>query len=142
MSEIVYILSNAAMRGLLRIDMTDKENLVTHMEELYDLNVPVQYDCIYACTVKDGEAVRKNLHSEFAESQLHSNHSYFRMPPEPAVKALKAYEVEDITFYVREQIDASLLQEEKDARRQAREYLVKTDPTVSSAKDLHLMPAL
>ena len=47
----VYILSNPVMPGLVKIGMTERENLDARLKELYSTGVPVPFVCEYACQV-------------------------------------------------------------------------------------------
>jgi hypothetical protein len=138
MAEIVYVLSNPGMQGQLKIGMTDKEDISLRMKELYTTGVPFPFDCVYACTVEDNEKVEKLMHEKFAKQRPNRGREFFRLKPEQAVKALKAYEIEDVTPGFREDFDSSLTEAERDARRAARREAEKLDPSVAEAKDLHL----
>lgn len=46
---IVYILSNEAMPGLLKIGLTTRKDLSARLRELYTTGVPVPFRCEYAC---------------------------------------------------------------------------------------------
>lgn len=52
---IVYVLTNSAMPGLVKIGMTTRESIDTRMKELYSTGVPVPFDCEYACEVKTSD---------------------------------------------------------------------------------------
>jgi hypothetical protein len=136
-AEIVYVLSNPAMPGLLKIGMTDKTNLALRMKELYTTGVPLPFDCVYACIVEDNAVTEKAMHSKFAKYRINPNREFFKVGAKSVVKALKKYELQDITTCFRMDFDSTLLEEEKDARRSARRKLARIDPTVTEAKELH-----
>jgi hypothetical protein len=136
--EIVYVLSNPGMSGLLKIGMTDKEDIVLRMKELYTTGVPFPFDCVYACVVENNEKVESLMHEKFAKQRPNQGREFFKLKPERAIKALKPYEIEDVTPGFREEFDSPLTDAERDARRMARREAVKLDPTVAEAKDLHL----
>ncbi|MDR1067628.1 MAG: GIY-YIG nuclease family protein [Clostridiales Family XIII bacterium] len=138
MSEIVYILSNAAMPGLLKIGLTDKDDLSIRMKELYTTGVPVPFDCVYACIAEDNAKVEKAMHDKFAKQRLNPRREFFRLKAARAVTALKHYEIEDITTGFRSELDAPLTKAEKAARWEERHELEQIDPTVAEAKDLHV----
>ena len=58
---IIYILSNPAMPGLVKIGKTT--NLDDRMSSLYSTGVPVPFHCMYAKRVKNYSEVEKKLHS-------------------------------------------------------------------------------
>jgi hypothetical protein len=136
-AEIVYVLSNPAMPGLLKIGMTDKTNLSLRMKELYTTGVPLPFDCVYACIVEDNAVVEKAMHTKFAKHRINPKREFFKVGARATVKALKKFELQDITSCFRMDFDSHLLEEEKDARRSARRKLERTDPTIAEAKGLH-----
>lgn len=137
MSEIVYILSNPAMPGLLKIGMTDKADLSLRMKELYTTGVPLPFDCVYACIVEDNAAAEKAMHTKFAKDRINPKREFFKIAAKTAVKTLKKYELQDITTCFRVDFDSDLLDDEKEARRSARKKLERSDPTIAEAKSLH-----
>jgi hypothetical protein len=137
MPEIVYVLSNPAMPGILKIGMTDKGDVSERMSELYSTGVPLPFDCVYACIVDDNTAVEKAMHKKFARQRINPRREFFKLKPERVIKALKPYEIEDITPVFREDFDAPLTEAERGARRKVRTALEKADPSVAEAKELH-----
>jgi len=77
------------------------------------------------------------MHETFEKQRVNPRREFFKLSAKRAVKALKQYEVYDVTPGFRNNLDAELLDEEKDARRKARRKLEKDDPQVAKAKDLH-----
>lgn len=51
--QIVYVLTNSAMPGLVKIGKTTRNDLSSRMSELFSTGVPVPFDCVYACEVDD-----------------------------------------------------------------------------------------
>jgi len=49
---IVYVLSNEAMPGLIKIGLTKRDELEARLNELYSTGVPLPFTCEYACRVK------------------------------------------------------------------------------------------
>jgi hypothetical protein len=137
MSEIVYILSNPDMRGVLKIGRTSRDDVSVRMKELYTTSVALPFDCVYACIVKDNKEVESLMHKRFEKYRRAPRREFFKVSAREAVKALKRYELEDVTPAVREESDAKLLVDERDARRAARRELEKIDPSVAEAKYLH-----
>lgn len=76
---IVYVLTNPAMPGLVKIGMTTRDNLDTRMRELYGTGVPVPFECAYACKVKtsDCSKIEKALHIAFAPNRINANREFF-----------------------------------------------------------------
>ena len=57
---VIYILSNPAMPGLVKIGKTT--NLDDNMSSLYSTGVPVPFHCVYAKRVQNYSEVEKKLH--------------------------------------------------------------------------------
>ena len=49
---LVYVLTNSAMPGMVKIGMTQRADLEQRMKELYGTGVPVPFECAYACKVR------------------------------------------------------------------------------------------
>ncbi len=64
MRELVYILTNPALSGLVKIGKTTK-NLEERIKELSNTSVPEKFKCYYCHEVKDCNAVEKKLHYIF-----------------------------------------------------------------------------
>ena len=57
MSNIVYVLTNPAMPGIVKIGMTDRPDVQHRMGDLYTTGVPLPFDCVIAREIVDREAV-------------------------------------------------------------------------------------
>jgi hypothetical protein len=137
MAEIIYLLSNPAMPGLLKIGKTDKDDMAARMRALYTTGVPVPFDCVYACVVESNEAVGKALHERFAKKRINPKREFFAVKAKTAVREMKRYELEDVTPEFRKRFDSPLLDTEREARRQIRREAAREDPAVAEAKYLH-----
>lgn len=64
MSGIIYVLTNPAMPGLVKIGMTARDDPRVRMDELYtkSAGVPVPFHCVRAVRVDDERAAEKALH--------------------------------------------------------------------------------
>ena len=96
MSEIVYILTNDCMPGIVKIGRTTN-NVEKRMKELYKTGVPIPFDCHYAGVVKDANEVEKVLHEAYGDSRINKNREFFRLSPERARAILSYISVEDVT---------------------------------------------
>ncbi len=95
MSEIIYILTNEAMPGYVKIGKTTN-NLEQRVRELSaSTSVPLPFTVFYACTVKDVNFVE--LHDAFDDNRVNPKREFFRVAPERVVAALKLAEIENIT---------------------------------------------
>lgn len=87
MAEIVYILVNEAMPGLIKIGRTNGE-LATRIRGLYQTGVPLPFELFYACEVKDAAFAEAQLHEAFGDHRVSKNREFFRLAPEKARAAL------------------------------------------------------
>jgi len=112
MSDIVYVLTNAAMPGLVKIGYTSQAEAQTRIAQLYSTGVPVPFDVAFAATVESAEKVEEALHTAFGPSRINSKREFFRIDPEQAIAILRLFQKEDTTVEVEKQggeIDAESL---------------------------------
>jgi hypothetical protein len=138
MAEIVYILTNPVMPGVVKIGKTDKEEVRLRVRELFTTGVPVPFDCVYACIVEKNEETERLLHRQFAAMRINPRREFFWLSSEDAVAALKPHELSDVTPEVRADADSAIPEEEKDARWNARQKAISETPEYAEGKDLHL----
>jgi hypothetical protein len=97
MSEIIYILTNEAMPGYVKIGKTST-SLEQRVRELStSTSVPLPFTCFYACTVKNASFVEHQLHDAFDENRVNPKREFFMIAPERVVAALKLAQIENIT---------------------------------------------
>ncbi len=97
MSEIIYILTNEAMPGYVKVGRTST-SLEQRIRELSaSTSIPIPFTCFYACTVKDAQFVEHQLHDAFDDSRTNPRREFFQIAPERVVSALKLAEIENIT---------------------------------------------
>ena len=112
MSDIVYVLTNPAMPGLVKIGYTSQEEAQTRVAQLYSTGVPVPFDVVFAATVESADKVEQALHTAFGPNRINPKREFFRIDPEQAVAILRLLQKEDATQQVEEQggeIDAESL---------------------------------
>ncbi|WP_300702124.1 GIY-YIG nuclease family protein [Bacteroides sp.] len=114
---IVYVLTNSAMPGLVKIGMTTRESIDTRMKELYSTGVPVPFYCVYACEVKvsDCAKIEKALHKAFEPNRINANREFFNIKAEQATAILELFDRKDITSEVTAEIENDLTPEDKAA---------------------------
>lgn len=56
---IIYVLTNPAMNGLVKIGKTSRESVDQRLNELYSTGVPVPFECVFAGKVEDESKVEK-----------------------------------------------------------------------------------
>lgn len=97
MSDIIYILTNEAMPGFVKIGKTST-SLEQRVKELSaSTSVPLPFTCFYACTVKDAAFAERQLHDAFDNQRVNPRREFFQISPERVVAALKLAEIENIT---------------------------------------------
>lgn len=96
MSEIIYVLTNEAMPGLVKIGRT--KDLEKRIKELSSATgVPVSFECRFAATVKNCAVIEKKLHDLFAPDRVHKKKEFFRVSPERVVIAISLADHKEIT---------------------------------------------
>lgn len=69
MVDIVYILTNEAMPGLIKIGCTNGE-LASRIGQLYSTGVPLPFELFYACEVSNCSTVESKLHDAFGDHRI------------------------------------------------------------------------
>ena len=95
MPEIVYILTNEAMPGLVKVGRTSG-NLADRIKGLSNTSVPLAFDLFYACEVVDGAFVETNLHDAFGDHRISKNREFFRIQPERVRAALLLAQLREV----------------------------------------------
>ena len=107
---IVYVLSNRAMPGLVKIGMTTRPELDARLKELYTTGVPVPFDVEYACEVKACNCAKleKALHKAFEPNRLNVNREFFQIKKEQAIAILEIFNEKEITTEVSDEMNNDL----------------------------------
>ncbi len=107
---IVYVLSNPAMDGYIKIGETSGDSsrdVLDRMKELDTTGVPLSFRCEYAAVVNDRRSVESALHVAFGENRVRKGREFFAGIPPFRVKALlKLLEEEEVTPDVTDSEDA------------------------------------
>lgn len=81
MADIVYVVTNPAMPGLVKIGITQK-TIEQRIRELDQTGVPLPFECFYAAEVTDCRAVERALHEAFDDHRVRKSREFFRLSPE------------------------------------------------------------
>lgn len=108
--QIVYVLTNPAMPGLVKIGKTTQEEVDLRMKQLYSTGVPVPFECVFACRVPDASVVERALHHAFGQARINPTREFFRIEPDRVVSILKLLHVEEVTEEVEKSIEADATQ--------------------------------
>ena len=92
----VYILTNEAMPGIIKIGWTDNA-VEQRMKELDKTGTPLPFTCFFAKRVDDPRFVESKLHEAFDEFRIRENREFFRMSADQAKAALEIASGEDVT---------------------------------------------
>src|SRR5437588_4294528 len=103
MAEIVYVLTNEAMPGLVKIGLTKQEDANARIGDLYTTGVPVPFNIEYACKVQNSKEVEAALHTAFAPHRINPKREFFKIDPEQAVSILRLLHTEDATPEIKQQ---------------------------------------
>lgn len=121
MSQIVYILTNEAMPGLIKIGMTQSESVETRIKQLNAFSgTPLPFECHYAAKVNDCRRIEAILHQLFSEHRINPRREFFRMEPEKAVLAISIGGFEEVTPGLIMDDDESLKALDKEKARRPR----------------------
>ena len=107
-NQIVYVLTNPAMPGLVKIGKTTQREVEDRMKQLYGTGVPVPFDCAFACQVRDASEVERVLHFAFGNNRINPNREFFKLEAERVIAVLKLLKVDDITTQFEKQLDADV----------------------------------
>ncbi|TGE25604.1 GIY-YIG nuclease family protein [Hymenobacter aquaticus] len=114
---VVYVLSNPAMPGLIKIGRTNHDNAKTRIDQLYTTGVPVPFTLEFVCKVPNSEEVEKALHTAFAPYRVNPKREFFSIDANQAIAILKLLHVQDATPEIESQ-PSTLDQSEIDAGAQ------------------------
>ena len=94
---IVYVLTNPAMPGLVKIGRTDNQDANIRIAQLYTTGVPVPFTLEYACKVNNPDEVEKALHIAFGPQRANPKREFFNIESEQAIVILRLLAIEDAT---------------------------------------------
>jgi hypothetical protein len=94
---IVYVVTNPAMPGLVKIGITSREEVDDRLKELFNTSVPVPFDCEFACKVDDCKKVEQALQIAFGPNMVHPQREFFKIEPEQVIAILTLLSTEDVT---------------------------------------------
>ena len=103
---VVYVLTNPAMPGLVKIGFTSREDPSHRMDELHTTGVPLPFECFRALEVEDdevGKRLEKALKQAFTKYRVNPNREFFELEPEEAAAVLEVFPGKDVTPQIREE---------------------------------------
>ncbi|MCU0318456.1 MAG: GIY-YIG nuclease family protein [Flavobacteriales bacterium] len=127
--QIVYVLTNPSMPGLVKIGFTADEDANRRIGQLYTTGVPVPFKLEFACRVPNAKEVESALHLAFGPHRINPGREFFKIEPEQAIAILKLLHVQDATKEV-----AAQPSEVPAADEQAGDQLRKRRPNLNFAE--------
>ena len=94
---IIYVLTNPAMPGIVKIGKTSRDSVDARLNELYSTGVPVPFECAFAGKVADESKVERAFHLAFGPYRLNPKREFFQIEPEQAISLLELMITEDVT---------------------------------------------
>lgn len=89
----VYILTNEAMPGLIKIGRTDNDKLDVRIKQLDTTGVPLPFECFYAVKVENATAIEQRLHEGLDNCRVRHRREFFETTPEQAKALLSVAEI-------------------------------------------------
>lgn len=102
---IVYVLTNPAMPGMVKIGKTSR-GMDARLNELYSTGVPLPFECAYAARVVDESTVERAFHLAFGPYRVNQKREFFTIKPEQAIALLRLMEIEDVTPCIQREADS------------------------------------
>ena len=97
MSGIVYLLTNPAMPGLVKIGKTTRDDPQVRVGDLYTTGVPLPFDCELAMEVDDETAVEAAFHQAFEPDRINPRREFFKIDVSQAEALLRLLGKRDVT---------------------------------------------
>lgn len=116
-NQIVYVLSNPAMQGIVKIGKTTQSDVEQRMSQLYSTGVPLPFKCEYAVEVLDCHNVERALHIAFEPYRVNPRREFFDIAAEQAIAILKLLGTKDMTPNIENQLNQNVTAAEKSSAK-------------------------
>ena len=93
---IVYVLTNPAFPGLLKIGHT-VQPLEKRMKSLHSTGLPEPYKCVAAWEFEDHKGAERALHAAFADFRHSRGREFFEIKPDRVLAILEQFGTRDVT---------------------------------------------
>ena len=100
--QVVYVLTNPAMPGFIKIGKTLIEDVNIRLSQLYTTGVPFPFELAFACKVPNADEVERALHKAFSPNRANPKREFFNIEADQAIAILKLLHVEDATQEIAE----------------------------------------
>ena len=102
---IVYVLTNPAMPGIVKIGKTTRV-VSARLNELYSTGVPLPFECAYAARVDDESKVERAFHQAFEPYRINPRREFFDIEAEQAIALLELMALEDMTPQLQQEAES------------------------------------
>lgn len=119
----VYILTNDAMPGIIKIGITDQETIEDRIKSLDNTSVPRPFRFYFAIETDKYREIEKLMHNAFSDYRTRPSREFFEMEPERAVAALRISGATEIKLN-NEMIDedGTIIEEDKEPRKNRKRF--------------------
>lgn len=94
---VVYILTNPAMPGLIKIGKTSR-SIEDRLRELTSApGVPIPFECFMAVEVQDADKLERALHDAFRDNRINPKREFFDLAPDRPAAILQLFQINDAT---------------------------------------------
>ncbi|WP_298331104.1 GIY-YIG nuclease family protein [Asticcacaulis sp.] len=91
----VYILTNDAMPGLVKIGRTDDGDVTARVRHINAASgVPLPFEVFYAASVENSIGWERALHEAFADRRINPRREFFRVSPDKPLAILRMAEIQ------------------------------------------------
>lgn len=116
----VYILTNAAMPGYVKIGLTTQDDVAIRVRQLDNTSLPLPFECYFAARVPDCAKLERTLHFVFGEKRARGNREFFTIQPDLAKAIIELVAIEDTSPSDAEQDISPQERQEIEAEQQRR----------------------
>jgi T5orf172 domain len=97
MPDIIYVLVNEAMPGLIKIGRTNGESVEDRMRQLDVTGVPLSVRVLLCAEVEDADKVERALHTAFGDHRVRPRREFFRLSPDKPTAILRVLQKREVT---------------------------------------------
>jgi len=116
-AQIIYILTNPAMPGLVKVGRTTDPEIQNRMRSLYTTGVPVPFKCAFACMVENSVQLERALHNILDPVRVNKSREFFEIHPNRIIPLLRMFQITEITSQVEETIESDMPEEDQKAAK-------------------------
>ena len=92
----VYVLTNAAMPGFVKIGLTRHDDVAQRIRQLDTTSIPVPFECHYAAKVPDCAKLERVLHQVFDDKRVRRGREFFTSDPKLAELIIDLVKIEEV----------------------------------------------